>query len=108
MQTNTISWSDELFSIYGLSQQQFTPNSGSNLKYIHPDDKEFVTKITSKVYKDKKPISINYRIIDSNQKERTIHEEVRPILDVDSNIVKMYGTQQDVTETKKMEEEFIQ
>ncbi|HET6245900.1 MAG TPA: ATP-binding protein [Bacteroidia bacterium] len=101
---NRISWSDELFRIYGLSEQQFIPTSGSAVKYTHPDDKDLVNKITAPAYKDKKPFSVYYRIIDSNEKEHMVREEVRPIIDAEGSIVKMYGTLQDITEQKKVEE----
>ena len=101
---NRISWSDELFRIYGLSAQQFIPIAGSAVKYTHPDDIEFVNKITDSAYKDKKPFSISYRIIDSKGKEHVVHEKVQAIVNGDGVTIKMYGTLHDITEQKKVEE----
>ncbi len=101
---NKIEWSDELFRIYGLKPHQIFPTSGSAVEYTHPDDKERVDKITASAYKAKQPFSINYRVLDLNGKERVVHEEARVITDADSNPVKIYGTVQDISEQKKLQE----
>ena len=101
---NTISWSDELYRIYGWEPQHFIPTSGSATKYIHPEDKDLVNKVTAAAYKEKKPFAMYYRIIDSGGKELIVREEARPITAPDGTVIKMYGTLQDMTEQKKMED----
>ncbi|MGZ4116736.1 MAG: ATP-binding protein, partial [Bacteroidia bacterium] len=102
--TNKISWSDELFRIYGLEPQQFVPATGSAVRFTHPGDKEWVEKITSAAYKEKHPFSISYRIICAKGLERVVQEETQVINDADGNMQTMYGTVLDITEQKKLEE----
>jgi PAS domain S-box-containing protein len=98
IQGNTIAWSDELFRIFGLKPGQFTPTSGSALKYTHHDDIELVNKMTASAYKDKIHISIDYRITQPSGVNRIVHEEIEPITDMEGKPVKMYGTLLDITE----------
>jgi PAS domain S-box-containing protein len=101
--SDIISWSDELFRIYGFRPQQFIPTLISALEYIHPEDKEFVHSASTISCKDKTPYSINYRIKDLNGNLRYLHEEVQVGSNGDGKIVKMYGIQQDITEKKGIE-----
>ena len=45
IQTGVIRWSDELFVIYGLKPESFTPTMTSFAKFIHPDDQDDVNRI---------------------------------------------------------------
>jgi len=102
--TNTILWSDELFRIYGLKPQEFVPTFGSADKFIHVDDKGYVTKITRQAYSDKTPFSLNYRIVAMDGRERMIHEVTTILVDFEGKSSKMFGTLQDLTEQRKLEE----
>ena len=104
--TNKISWSDELFRIYGLQPQQFVPTLNIADKYIHPEDREFVNKVTIPAYRDKSAFKIEYRIIrlETSGEIRTIIEHCNTMTDLEGNVIKMIGTINDVTEQKLAEE----
>ena len=53
--TNKIEWSDELYRIYGLTPQEFKADYENYLKYIHPDDREYVNSIVQQAFKDHQP-----------------------------------------------------
>jgi PAS domain S-box-containing protein len=105
---NSISWSDELFRIYGLEPQQFIPSFGAANKFIHPDDKEYVEQITVSCYHEKKPFSVDHRITRMDGAIRIINEQAKTTEDASGNIVKMYGTIYDITEQKQKEAEIKQ
>ena len=100
---NTISWSDELFRIYGLLPREFAPTFNAGGKYTHPEDEELVSKITSSAYKNKKPFSIFYRILRSDGMVRMIYERADVITDINGNVIKMFGIIHDITEQKRYE-----
>jgi CHASE3 domain sensor protein len=47
---NTLNWSDELYRIYGMSQESFEANYENYLECIHPEDREYVNAIIQKAY----------------------------------------------------------
>lgn len=104
IQANTISWSEELYRIYGLQPNEFSVTFGSAEKYTHPEDKEYVHKITVPAYRDKKAFFVDYRIIRTDGEVRTLNEQGKVINDAAGNPVKMLGTVHDITERKKAEE----
>ena len=40
--TGEVTWSPELYSIYGLDPNSFTPTMDWFIRYVHPDDQELV------------------------------------------------------------------
>ena len=100
---NTINWSDELYSIYGLEL-------GCQLSFdmlfsaIHPADSEYVASKIDETAKTHKPASFYYRIIRPDKSIRTLHVRGEVILNEKKEAVKIIGTSQDVTERMQDEE----
>jgi len=101
---NRISWSDELYRIIGLSPQEFDANYESYLKCIHPDNLEFFKNLTERVLKEKKPYSAEYRIVRSKNDIRIVHEIGEVTVDENGNPISLFGTVQDITDSKQTEE----
>ncbi len=104
---DTISWSDELFRIYGLTPQQFTTHFGSADSFIHSSDKFRVTKIAGDAYRDKRSFNIDYKIIRTDGMIRTINERGEILKGRDDKPLKMFGTVHDITDQKQAEDEII-
>ncbi len=102
---NKIDWSDELYRIYGLTPQQFEANYENFLKYIHPDDREFVNGIVQQAFKDQQPFQFSHRVVCPNGTERVVSSTGKVFADSNGNTLRMAGTAQDVTEQKKYETE---
>lgn len=100
LKTNIISWSEELYNIYGLEKED-TAALGGGDKFIHPDDLARVSKITKVHYANKEPFNIEYRIVDTNNEEKYVVENVDVIKSGSGRIIGMYGVVHDVTELKK-------
>jgi PAS domain S-box-containing protein len=100
---NTITWSDELYRIYGLQPQQIPATFDITDKYIHPDDKEFLSRSTAVAYRNKKPFLVEYRIILWNETVRTVNEHAQVIYDESGRAIRMIGVVHDVTEAKQVE-----
>jgi PAS domain S-box-containing protein len=101
---NRILWSDELYRIIGLSPQEFDAHYESYLKCIHPDDLEFFKNLTERVLKEKKPYSAEYRIVRSNNDIRIVHERGEVTVDKNGNPINLFGTVQDITDSKQTAE----
>ncbi len=105
---NTIEWSDELYRIFGMGRENFEANYENYLKYIHPDDSEYVNGIVQKVYQDHQPFDFFHRLILPNGDERILNGRGEVHLNNEGKIIKMIGTAQDVTERKKAEQKLYE
>ena len=45
---NAVTWSDEIYRIFGLSPQEFDATHEAFLSHVHPDDREFVKQSLDK------------------------------------------------------------
>lgn len=105
IQTNQLHWSDEIYRIFGLSPQQFGATYKAFLGSVHPDDREFVGKAVNEALYEKKPYSIDHRIVLPDGAVRVVHEQAETTFDEDGKPVRMFGTVQDITDRKRAEEE---
>lgn len=102
---NTLWWSDEIYRIFGLKPQEFGATYEAFLNSVHPDDREFVKQAVNKALYEKKPYSIDHRIILPDGSERIVHEQAEVTFDEADKPIRMGGTVQDITERKKIEEQ---
>jgi PAS domain S-box-containing protein len=105
IQTNQLYWSDEIYRIFGLSPQEFGATYDAFLDSVHPDDREFVKRAVSEALYEKKPYSIDHRIVLSDGSVRIVHEQAEVTSDEAGNPVRMLGTVQDITDLKMAEQE---
>jgi PAS domain S-box-containing protein len=100
---NRVSWSDELFRIYGLEPG---PNVtyGSYLEHIHPDDRDLVGETVRQALDDGEPFSFDHRVVRPDGTVRWVHGRGRVILDARGEPERMVGTSQDITDSKGLDE----
>lgn len=108
IKANRISWSDELFRIFGLSPQTFEASYENYLNNIHPDEQEIVNKIIQEAFSNHQPYSFFHRIVRPDGSIRILHGRGEVIVNEKNEPVSMAGTAQDVTEIKQAEEEIKQ
>ncbi|MBI5563086.1 MAG: PAS domain-containing protein [Deltaproteobacteria bacterium] len=104
--TNRITWSDEVYRMFGYEPAEFEVTYDAFLKAVHPDDRAFVTRAVDEAVGGKKPYSIDHRIVLPDGEERIVHE--RGVVNYDGGRpARMVGTVQDVTERKHIEDELL-
>ncbi len=103
--TNESFCSDELYRIHGLKPQQYNITFESFLEQVHPEDREFVKKSINAALYERKPYSIEFRIVHPDGMVRIVHSEAKILFDKAGKPIRMVGTEQDITERKKVEEE---
>ncbi len=104
LKTSEVSWSDEMYQIFGIDKDSFTGRLGDVItKVIHPDDLHLVLPANASAFAEKKPIE--YRIILPDQSIHNIWAKFGDvILDEHGNPAYMTGIAQDITESKRVEE----
>src|SRR5260370_42595398 len=78
-----VTWSAELYRIYGLDPATHTPSYEDYLARVHPDDRARVKEATERVFKDKKPCSHDERVLRPNGEMRYLHPWAEALLDGD-------------------------
>ncbi|MBF0454465.1 MAG: PAS domain S-box protein [Magnetococcales bacterium] len=102
---NTVSWSDEIYTIFGYTDEGFPATYEGFLQAVHPDDRMTVQQAISQALEDP---SVNYnlehRVCRPSGVERTVHEMGEVFWDDGGEPVRMVGTVQDITERRSYEQ----
>ncbi|MBI5545393.1 MAG: PocR ligand-binding domain-containing protein [Deltaproteobacteria bacterium] len=103
---NRLTWSDEVYRIFGLQPQQFGATYEAFLDAVHPDDRAAVDGAYSgSVREGRDSYEIEHRVVRRSSGEvRTVHEKCQHFRDGAGRIVRSVGMVHDVTERKQAEE----
>ena len=105
--SNELRWSDEVYSIFGLSRQQFGDTYDSFLERVHPADREKVEQAVRESLQTGKPYGLEHRVMRPDGESRIVREQAEVFRDSAGKTVRMVGTVQDITEQKRIEAEFL-
>jgi len=97
---NRLTWSNEVYRIFGLQPQEFPATYEGFLEAVHPEDREAVNvAYTNSIKEDKDFYEIEHRIIRRHSGEiRHVHEKCEHMRDDAGNIVRSLGMVIDITE----------
>jgi len=99
-----LQWSDEMYNIYGVKKEEFSPTLELFLKLIHPDDKLLMEKWVEQGISNLKPKELDFRIVLPDGNIRYIRGQGGLITDPEGKPERMVGTAQDITERERVEE----
>lgn len=103
--TGELDWSDEIYRIFGLTPQQFGATYAAFLETIHADDREFVINSVNRAVAGECDYEIDHRIVLPDGSLRTVHEKGDIFRDDNGRALRMIGTVQDVTESRRSSHE---
>ena len=104
LRSNTVTWSDELYRIFGLQPGEIEV-AGDAMPFIHPEDRALVSSTVESAVKNKEPYSFYYRVLRPGRDERILHSRGYILSDEAGAPIRVFGATQDVTELKRAEEE---
>jgi PAS domain S-box-containing protein len=102
---DVVTWSDELYRIYGLDPRSFKATYQGFLEHVHPNDRERVDATIRKAFETKGGFEFEHQIIRADGQVRTLKARGGVETDAAGNITRMFGTGQDITEQKEAERE---
>ena len=105
LRSNTVTWSDELYRMFGIKKSEFDHNLESAFNLIHPLDRDFVGGIVGEAAKTQAPFDFYFHGLMPDKKVRIIHVRGVVMTDAQGNAVRMCGVSQDVTERRQAEDE---
>jgi PAS domain S-box-containing protein len=98
-------WSAELYRIYGLTPETYTPTYEGYLLKVHPDDRQRVADATNRVFREHVPYSHDERIFRPDGSMRHLHTWAFPVLDDQGQLRRLIGVCQDITDRALAEEQ---
>jgi PAS domain S-box-containing protein len=103
---NELTWSDEVFRIFGLEPQEFGATYEAFLERVHEDDREAVDDAyASSVREGRDLYTIEHRVVRKDSGEiRTVLERCQHMRDEAGQIVRSIGMVHDITESKQAEQ----
>jgi PAS domain S-box-containing protein len=102
--TGRVTWSAELYRIYGLSPREGPIDMALVSEMIHPDDRERVFRESDEAIRSGVPAAAEHRVIRPDGEVRTVHGLGTVKRDAAGRACEMFGTVQDITDRKRAEE----
>ena len=105
-QTGELYWSGENYRIYGIDPDA-KPSVEAFLATVDPVDLDFVKQAMEEAFSGRRPYDLDMRIIRPDGSRGVVHAQAEVTFDATGKPVRMFGTVQDVTERKHMEERLL-
>lgn len=102
---NRVTWSDELYRIYGLTPQEGPIDMAMVSEMIHPDDRDHVFKAAEDAVRSGVHTEAEHRVVRPNGEVRTVQGLGTVKRDASGRAYEMFGTVQDITDRKRAEED---
>jgi PAS domain S-box-containing protein len=103
--SDTNTWSDQLFRIYGHEPQSFHPTYEKFLSLIHTEDRDWISALHQKAYATGEPYTMIERIVRPTGEVRFLSSNGEVIMDENSQPVRMRGTCVDITDRVRADRE---
>ncbi len=103
MVLDKVSWSDEVYRIYGFAPQEIVPSLERLMEVIHPDDRGLILDAIDAALNDHKPYDLEHRIVRPDGEVRWVHRRAEVIRDEGGRPLRMVGTVHDLTDRKQAE-----
>ncbi|MFH8986125.1 PP2C family protein-serine/threonine phosphatase [Streptomyces varsoviensis] len=101
--TDDVTWSEELFQIFGRSRADGAPTLDELPSCLLPEDQELLTARVTDCLVDGKPIDDEFRIVRPDGGRRTVHMTGEPVLAADGSTASMWAVLRDVSELRRSE-----
>ncbi|MEB3338154.1 MAG: PAS domain S-box protein, partial [Leptolyngbyaceae bacterium] len=99
-----ITWSEELFRIFGLDPTQSEPSYEDYLQLIYPEDREKLHQAVEQALITGSSYEIEHRLIRPDGSIRYVLGRGETQIDAQGKVVKLFGTGLDITDRKQIEE----
>jgi len=101
--TNAVTWSDEMFRMFGYEPAEVRPGYAEFLQRVHPDDRPAVEQNIARALRSGEPFAFDYRIVRPDGTMRMAHGEGKIVRGEGGEPARLLGTAQDITERKQIE-----
>ncbi|HWG55980.1 MAG TPA: PAS domain-containing protein [Gaiellaceae bacterium] len=104
VRADRITWSDELFRIFGVDRESFRPTFAGYLDLLTDEDREIAAATVQRAFEEKAPFAFRHRIQRSDGTR--VIDSAGDVVVEDGGVVRMAGVAHDVTERVAAEEAY--
>ena len=104
LKAEKLTWTEGLHHVFGTDRETFLETYGSFINLVIEEDKAFVLETSRHSQLTGEPFNIEYRIITPAGENRIIEEFGHSEKNADGDIIRLFGTAQDITERKQAEQ----
>ena len=102
LQTRVVTWSDEVYRIYGVTRDAFDPSLESAIEGYHPDDRPILLAMIARAEETGEGYDLKLRVLRmSDGAERIVTAKAVVRKDSDGRPAALFGVFQDVTEREE-------
>ncbi|MEU8786391.1 SpoIIE family protein phosphatase [Streptomyces sp. NPDC048637] len=102
--TDEVSWSDELFTMFGRAPSDGPLTLDELPSLVHPEDQDGLATMVTDCLVDGRPIDGEFRIVRPDESLRTVHMVGEPVLDADGSTACMWAVLRDVSELRRSQQ----
>lgn len=102
LSSGRLSWSEEMYRLWGWEHDQEITLEAF-LATVHPDDRQRLLEEGARVNETGEPSCVEFRAMVADGRERWFRGGAHMLLDEKGRAVKLFGTDQDITEQKQAE-----
>lgn len=96
--TQAITWTDEIFRIFGLEPESTPPTYEELLQYYHPQDRDRFQLIVGQAIQEAAGYDTEFSIIRTDGSIGHISAKAEVVQDAEGKVVRLFGTIMDITE----------
>jgi PAS domain S-box-containing protein len=108
VETNTLTWDDNLRQLYGLASNDRVSTYQDFLTRVHPEDREFVEETVRRVIEGNDDLDYEFRVLLPDGRVRWIADQGEVRRDEEGRPVYLLGVCTDITERRMAEERLRQ
>ncbi|RYZ00521.1 MAG: PAS domain S-box protein [Chitinophagaceae bacterium] len=101
--TSRLSWTDHLYSIYGLAPQSEEMTMERFLSFVHPEDRPRIEESVRTGFQGDTE-DYTFRIITDDGRQRTLHSLAQAVRDEKGTLLRVFGAELDVTDRHRTEQ----
>ncbi|HEY9762161.1 MAG TPA: PAS domain S-box protein [Trichocoleus sp.] len=105
--TGQITWSEEMFYIYGLSPNRIPPSFAEQIEQVHPEDRATAEQAMAQLMQGEAPINVQFRLIQPNGVVRYVQALGQARQETGGEVTQVFGTLMDITERKQIEAQLV-
>lgn len=95
---DSVTWSEQLFRIFGLDPSTFAATFEAYVERVHPDDRDRVVAAIERSIAEGRPYRLEHRVVRPDGEERAVRCHGEPLLSPADEVMRVVGVCQDVTE----------
>lgn len=105
--TGKITWTDGIYSIFGLSREKHEPTYEKFFNAVHPEDQDAVTSALDQAMKGESAYQVEHRVVWPDGTIRQVHGQGEVYRNGNGDPVSMIGTIQDITMQYEAQEKLL-